>query len=77
MVETLGVKAWYVEENDSRPLPDTFSGQFHTADTYVVRWKYKVSGSQCCAATPLDGSGSGFPYFGGGVSGSGYCFKSI
>jgi hypothetical protein len=43
VVETLGVKAWYVEENESRPLPDSFSGQFHTADTYVVRWKYKVS----------------------------------
>ncbi len=42
MVETLGVRAWYVEENESRPLPDSFSGQFHTADTYVVCWKYKA-----------------------------------
>ncbi len=42
VVETLGVRAWYVEENESRPLPDSFSGQFHTADTYVVCWKYKA-----------------------------------
>ena len=42
IVETLGVKCWYVEENDSKPLPDTFNGQFHSQDTYVVRWKYKV-----------------------------------
>ena len=42
IVETLGVKCWYVEENDSRPLPESFSGQFHSQDTYVVRWKYKV-----------------------------------
>jgi len=43
IVETLGVKAWHVEENTSRPLPDTFSGQFHSEDTYVIRWKYKVA----------------------------------
>ena len=42
-VTTLQVTAWHVEESDYTCLPDTWRGQFHTEDTYVVRWKYKVA----------------------------------
>jgi len=43
IVETLGVKCWHVEENTSKSLPESFTGQFHAQDTYVIRWKYKVA----------------------------------
>ena len=42
-VTTLAVTAWHVEDSDYTCLPDTWRGQFHTEDTYVVRWKYKVA----------------------------------
>ena len=42
-ITTLSVTAWHVAETDYKPLPDTWTGQFHAEDTYVVRWKYKVA----------------------------------
>merc|ERR1719336_3425572 len=42
-VTTLAVTAWHVEDSDYTCLPDTWRGQFHSEDTYVVRWKYKVA----------------------------------
>ena len=42
-ITTLEVTAWHVAESDYNKLPDTWSGQFHSEDTYVVRWKYKVA----------------------------------
>jgi supervillin len=42
-ISTLGVSAWHVEEACSVALGDAWTGQFHTEDTYVVRWQYKVA----------------------------------
>ena len=42
-ITTLGVTAWHVAESDYNQLPDSWSGQFHSEDTYVVRWRYKVA----------------------------------
>ena len=42
-ITTLSVTAWHVAETDYNKLPDTWNGQFHSEDTYVVRWKYKVA----------------------------------
>lgn len=42
-ITTLGVTAWHVAESDYDKLADTWTGQFHSEDTYVVRWKYKVA----------------------------------
>ena len=42
-IKTLGVAAWHVEESARRELGEGWSGQFHTEDMYVVRWRYKVA----------------------------------
>ena len=42
-ITTQSVTAWHVAETDYNKLPDTWTGQFHFEDTYVVRWKYKVA----------------------------------
>jgi len=42
-ITTQKVTAWHVAESNSKPLPDRWDGQFHTGDTYVVRWNYKVA----------------------------------
>jgi len=42
-ITTQQVTAWHVSESDSKPLDKSWSGQFHTGDTYVVRWNYKVA----------------------------------
>ena len=42
-ISTLGVSAWNVEEATSVELGDSWTGQFHTENTYVVRWNYKVA----------------------------------
>lgn len=42
-ITTLGVSAWHVEEGGSKELAAGWGGQFHTGDTYVVRWQYKVA----------------------------------
>ena len=42
-ISNLGVEAWHVEEGGSVGLGQAWSGQFHTGDTYVVRWNYKVA----------------------------------
>jgi len=42
-ITTQKVTAWHVAESNSKPLPELWTGQFHTGDTYVVRWNYKVA----------------------------------
>jgi len=42
-ITTLKVTSWHVAESDSKPLAENWTGQFHTGDTYVVRWNYKVA----------------------------------
>jgi supervillin len=39
----MSVKFWHISESDIFELPEREHGQFHSADTYVVRWQYKVS----------------------------------
>jgi len=42
-ISTLGVSAWHVEEASSVELGESWTGQFHSGDTYVIRWNYKVA----------------------------------
>ena len=42
-ISSQSVTAWHVTETDYSPLLDEWSGQFHSEETYVVRWKYKVA----------------------------------
>ena len=42
-ISTVGVAAWHVRESETVELPADWPGQFHTGDTYVVRWRYKVA----------------------------------
>ena len=42
-ISSQSVTAWHVTETDYSPLPAGWSGQFHSEETYVVRWKYKVA----------------------------------
>eukprot|EP00094_Tigriopus_californicus_P009199 TCALIF_08869-PA protein Name:"Similar to SVIL Supervillin (Bos taurus)" AED:0.01 eAED:0.01 QI:0/0.8/0.66/0.83/1/1/6/288/1304 len=42
-LETLSVQVHHVNEYNITELPEDWSGQFHSEDTYVVRWIYKVS----------------------------------
>ncbi|XP_048582562.1 supervillin isoform X2 [Nematostella vectensis] len=41
-VDTIDVKTWHVKEYSYTPLPDEDRGHFHSAEGYVVRWKYCV-----------------------------------
>ena len=38
----MDVTTWHVSEYETVELSD-FNGNFHVQDTYVIRWKYKVS----------------------------------
>ncbi|XP_064474820.1 supervillin-like isoform X2 [Ornithodoros turicata] len=42
-IATLGVKVWHTTEYEHRALPKTSYGQFHSGDTYVIRWQYMVT----------------------------------
>ena len=42
-ISSQAVTGWHVTETDYSPLPADWSGQLHSEDTYVVRWKYKVA----------------------------------
>jgi len=42
-ISSQSVTAWHVAETDYTPLPEDWCGQFHSEDTYVVRWRYKVA----------------------------------
>ena len=42
-VDTLGVKCWHVNEYKIEELPSSWPAQFHSEDSYVFRWTYKVS----------------------------------
>ena len=42
-VETLGIKSWHVNEYKIEELPSSWPAQFHSEDSYVFRWTYKVS----------------------------------
>ena len=42
-ITNLSVTAWHVAETDYTALPPSWSGQLHSEDTYVVRWRYKVA----------------------------------
>ena len=42
-ITNLSVMAWHVAETDYSPLGSDWAGQFHSEDTYVVRWRYKVA----------------------------------
>lgn len=34
---------WHVEEFDSTELDSLSVGQFHSGDSYIIRWMYNVS----------------------------------
>ena len=40
---TLGIDVWHVLEYEHSKLEATSHGQFHTGDTYVIRWHYMVT----------------------------------
>ena len=42
-IDTLSLNFWHVTDKDILELPGAEHGQFYTAGTFVVRWKYKVS----------------------------------
>merc|ERR1719167_402809 len=42
-ITTLKVTAWHALESDTVLLDSAWNGQFHTGETYVVRWNYKVA----------------------------------
>ena len=42
-IDTLSINFWHVTDKDIFELPESEHGQFHSAGTFVVRWKYKVS----------------------------------
>ena len=39
---TLNTKVWHVNEYQVMDLDEVSYGQFHTGDTYVVRWQYMI-----------------------------------
>ena len=42
-IMTLDVKVWHVLEYEHSLLESTSHGQFHSGDTYVVRWHYMIT----------------------------------
>ncbi len=42
-IDTLSLHFWHVTDKDIFELPEIEHGQFYSAGTFVVRWKYKVS----------------------------------
>ncbi|XP_078701607.1 uncharacterized protein LOC144927773 isoform X5 [Branchiostoma floridae x Branchiostoma belcheri] len=42
-ITTLGTKMWHVLEYESSEMPSHSIGQFHSGDTYVVRWHYQIT----------------------------------
>ena len=42
-IETLSINFWHVTDKDIFELAEPEHGQFYSAGTFVVRWKYKVS----------------------------------
>jgi hypothetical protein len=41
-IVTHSIDVWHVLEYDHHRMPDTSHGQFHEADTYVIRWHYST-----------------------------------
>ncbi|KAL1421896.1 hypothetical protein MTO96_022608 [Rhipicephalus appendiculatus] len=42
-INTMAIKVWHIMEYEHKTLPESSYGQFHSGDTYVVRWQYTVS----------------------------------
>ena len=43
-IETLSTSVWHVTENTAVHLSsDIWGGQFYSEESYVIRWKYKIS----------------------------------
>ena len=42
-IQTMGVKVWHIQEYEYSELPEDSYGQFHSGDSYVVRWAYRVT----------------------------------
>ncbi|XP_050421245.1 supervillin isoform X2 [Adelges cooleyi] len=43
VVNTVSVTVWHVQEFDSTELEKKSIGQFHSGDSYIIRWIYNVS----------------------------------
>lgn len=43
VINTISVTVWRVEEFDSTELDSMSVGQFHSGDSYIIRWLYNVS----------------------------------
>ena len=42
-MKTLDISVWHVLEYEHSLLDDVSHGQFHEADTYVIKWHYMIS----------------------------------
>lgn len=42
-ISTLGVTMWHIQEYEHTELPKSSVGQFHSGDSYVVRWQYSIT----------------------------------
>ncbi|XP_021928560.1 uncharacterized protein LOC110834074 isoform X3 [Zootermopsis nevadensis] len=42
-ITTLGVSVWHILEYEHTQLPESSVGQFHSGDSYVVRWLYTIT----------------------------------
>ncbi|XP_060877352.1 supervillin isoform X3 [Metopolophium dirhodum] len=43
VINTMEVTVWHVREFDSTELGPKSAGQFHSGDSYIIRWTYNVS----------------------------------
>lgn len=42
-ISTVSVRVWHIQEFESTELPEESVSQFHSGDSYVVRWLYSIT----------------------------------
>ena len=53
-MKTLDVAVWHVLEYEHSLLDEISHGQFHEADTYVIKWHYMITQAGACAHVLLN-----------------------
>ena len=48
-MKTLDVAVWHVLEYEHSLLDEISHGQFHEADTYVIKWHYMITQAGACS----------------------------